>query len=661
MNFGGTVENLLKGIGASFLTNWFIAILLCVFVLALGMLFLGKWRTLTSSAPSLLTSIGILGTFAGIITGLLEFNPSELDSSIGPLLEGLKTAFTSSLVGMALSIIFKFISTLPLAQRSGPEYGEKIGVRHLYEATERQTKILKYQAEELTEQGSNINLLFNAVYSKNEKSINSQLASIRTGSEKFHINALNQLSLQNDSMRELINKISNDAESSLTGQLNLLRTDFNDGNKQIVKAMEGLLSNSEKANAQFQNMEAATVESSSSVKELTTLAGESLSSSRKIEEELVSTAQSHLRFHESLLSNIGLIHELVDKHNTAFADFDLRINKQFDRANEALATSPTEHVIDALKEVTREFNNIIVEQFGDNFKQLNQAVGQLLNWQDNYRVQLVEMDRQYNESVKAIQQSENSVSSISESAKVIPDHMRALEEILKANQAQVSDINSHLAAFSDLRDKAVESIPQTQNIINNLLADLETGNRKLIDGIGSTTSLMTAAISKSTDSFTQAASDSSSKLTAAADVLSTTGKSFENKSVQVIEDFSSFGKILVDQATRAREEVERGLEKSHENLIEEIQKSASMHSDKASNIHGGLQKTIEESLQQTGETIKSSIETQYEAMATARNQEVQRVMEQMGEALGTITGTFTEDYRKLVQAMADVVNHRPRQ
>lgn len=41
--------------------------------------------------------------------------------------------------------------------------------------------------------------------------------------------------------------------------------------------------------------------------------------------------------------------------------------------------------IEALSNVIRDFNTKITEQFGDNFKQLNNAVGNLLVWQENYK------------------------------------------------------------------------------------------------------------------------------------------------------------------------------------------------------------------------------------------------------------------------------------
>lgn len=45
-------------------------------------------------------ALGILGTFIGIIIGLLNFNTESIDTSIPVLLGGLKTAFITSIVGM---------------------------------------------------------------------------------------------------------------------------------------------------------------------------------------------------------------------------------------------------------------------------------------------------------------------------------------------------------------------------------------------------------------------------------------------------------------------------------------------------------------------------------------------------------------------------------
>ena len=45
-------------------------------------------------------------------------------------------------------------------------------------------------------------------------------------------------------------------------------------------------------------------------------------------------------------------------------------------------------LVEAIETVIGEFNVKINEQFGENFKKLNEAVGKLLEWQENYYKQI---------------------------------------------------------------------------------------------------------------------------------------------------------------------------------------------------------------------------------------------------------------------------------
>lgn len=62
------------------------------------------------SIPSLMTTLGILGTFMGIFIALapLDFGAGQINESIQKLLEGMETAFVTSLFGLASAIAFKF-------------------------------------------------------------------------------------------------------------------------------------------------------------------------------------------------------------------------------------------------------------------------------------------------------------------------------------------------------------------------------------------------------------------------------------------------------------------------------------------------------------------------------------------------------------------------
>ncbi len=57
--------------------------------------------------PSLLTTLGILGTFTGIIIGLWNFDTSNINQSITGMIDGLRTAAICSAFGMFLAILSK--------------------------------------------------------------------------------------------------------------------------------------------------------------------------------------------------------------------------------------------------------------------------------------------------------------------------------------------------------------------------------------------------------------------------------------------------------------------------------------------------------------------------------------------------------------------------
>lgn len=68
-------------------------------------------RGLLELIPDILTSLGILGTFVGLVMGLREFDPSgyaQMAGSITPLINGIKVAFITSIYGIALSLAFSF-------------------------------------------------------------------------------------------------------------------------------------------------------------------------------------------------------------------------------------------------------------------------------------------------------------------------------------------------------------------------------------------------------------------------------------------------------------------------------------------------------------------------------------------------------------------------
>ncbi len=68
-------------------------------------------KRLLEMVPDILTSLGILGTFVGLVWGLKNFQPDNYEAmttSVSALVEGIKVAFLTSIYGISLSIIYTF-------------------------------------------------------------------------------------------------------------------------------------------------------------------------------------------------------------------------------------------------------------------------------------------------------------------------------------------------------------------------------------------------------------------------------------------------------------------------------------------------------------------------------------------------------------------------
>lgn len=77
----------------------------CIYVGTTKVQDLQKRRKWIDQLPSFISTLGVLGTFLGITKGLMYFNTRDLENSIPELLDGLKTAFFTSLLGMSGSLI----------------------------------------------------------------------------------------------------------------------------------------------------------------------------------------------------------------------------------------------------------------------------------------------------------------------------------------------------------------------------------------------------------------------------------------------------------------------------------------------------------------------------------------------------------------------------
>lgn len=139
-------------LAAPVVTDVFLLILLLVFVLACVMGLRAKHAEFIHYAPTLMTSIGILGTFVGIVLGLFHFDTDQIDQSIPTLLEGLKTAFITSVAGMSSAMLFSLIDSLWLSKKRhsvGVDSLSEITPDDIYQVLSGQQQLMEQQHSQL--------------------------------------------------------------------------------------------------------------------------------------------------------------------------------------------------------------------------------------------------------------------------------------------------------------------------------------------------------------------------------------------------------------------------------------------------------------------------------------------------------------------------------
>lgn len=128
----------------------------------------------------------------------------------------------------------------------------------------------------------------------------------------------------------------------------------------------------------------------------------------------------------------------------------IALRSSLDNCMERMADNNSKALIEALKEVIRDFNAKINEQFGDNFKELNAAVGKLLTWQESYRVQMAEMIDQQKIATESMSAATTRYSQLVQQAErfsAIADELKTLLTGLETQKDQLLAALTHLGAL----------------------------------------------------------------------------------------------------------------------------------------------------------------------------------------------------------------------
>ena len=311
---------------------------------------------------SILVSAGVLGTFIGIFIGLLGFDSSSVSDSVPKLLDGLKTAFFTSILGMGLAILLSIIQ-------------------------------------------------------KNKNG----------NSAENEITALNNISKKLEKLNSIDDKLIalNDVKKN-TEILPLINT---------------------KLDSIDTNIKSLSLDISS------------------VKDELKINQKDLFEFLKEKLSEI---------------------DNSLKEAVQTLSKGATEEIIKALQDVIKDFNTNLTEQFGDNFKQLNEAVLNMIEWQNTYKDSIQEFEKQLKITAENTNESnQNTTKLIKEFAAT---NLKSLQDFVNySNQALLENIDKMNSVTTKNTDTLITKVDNFSNAINNSLKESieqnEQANEKIKENL----------------------------------------------------------------------------------------------------------------------------------------------------------------------------------
>ena len=323
-------------------------------------------------------SFGILGTFMGIVLGLVNFDVDDIQGSIPQLLEGLKFAFTTSIAGMISSILIKLFPGKDTESRS--------------EAT--------------------------------PETIQAELGKINQTLER-----------NNNELRDEFKKlISGDNDTSLVNQIKLLKTD--------------------------------------------------------------------------------LVEQLKENKDLNKSGFD-ELNNQFTQLGEKIAKLSSDAMVEALKQAIVEFNKQLADQLGDNFRQLNEGVKNLLEWQDQYKDTLEKMQDSIGVIIEKLKDATSAIEEISTSLEPIPEIVESIETLFNDAEKSIGLLSTTLESYKDMSEKATDAFPIIENNLTKMTKDLSENVNKIGAEMEATSRTFTDSIIENTNQINKTVNDSNVNINAA--------------------------------------------------------------------------------------------------------------------------------------------------
>lgn len=348
----------------------------------------------------------------------------------------------------------------------------------------------------------------------------------------------------------------------------------------------------------------------------------------------------------------------LQKIRTQFTDKQDELINEFKGFSETMAKNNTEALIDALSSVIKDFNQKISDQFGENFKHLNEAVGRLLEWQISYKDEIHALTTQFGLCLNGIEGSKDALSSISEKSVSIVNAANTLEGLLVTYEDQKVKLSENLTAFASLSKEANQAFPIIHENIHKITTSFSTtaeemaqSQKTMIETQGS----FLSEVINSYDTIEKRITECSENVLMESkahiqdiaaslhDTISVTTKNLSDS----IEDTAKTQKSILNTQNDFLNEIivsYESMDKKMTECSEQVLLSSQTYiKEMANNLNNTL-----------GE-ISEKIRSQITALDQALEEELTKSLSSLGNQLSSLSSKFASDYKPLTEKLQKIL------
>ena len=300
----------------------------------------------------------------------------------------------------------------------------------------------------------------------------------------------------------------------------------------------------------------------------------------------------------------------------------IEVNEKFDDLifefksfAEKMVENNQKAIIEALQEVIKEFNIKLTTQFGENFKQLNLAVGKLLDWQNENKKQLEALSNEQIQITNSLKTASQHLNQIVKSASVF-------EKVAQELRSQIDFLNlsremliKQQTALAEVLGTMKDVTPKFSEKTNSMLDQIERGILEIESRIATVT-----------DEF---------------------GKNLINNNNEM--------KITLNQSIKKNEEsltkIQNSMISVTENLGIQMQVSSNELNKQLSEIMLKNQQTLQNSLLENASIIRDGVVN----LDRALQKELNDSLESLGRQLASLSNRFVEDYSPLTEKLKEII------